>query len=752
MYRRFLVLLLLFLGTYLCAQKNILSGVILNSKGEGMPFVNVFNKTDQLGVVSDEKGSFSIKAKSRIVVLEISFVGYSTIADTLDLNSVSSPLSYQLTSDVFGLEKVVVTGTRNEEKVRESVVGITITDSRTLKLIQAISISDGLNFQPGLRTETNCQNCGYSQVRINGLPGKYSQILINGRQSFSSLNSVYGLEQIPAVLIDRIEVVKGGGSALYGANAMGGVINLITKDPLYSGIELGVNTGLIGFDSWEVNADLLGTYVSKNNKFGLNAIGGYRMREAYDANGDGFSELPKLNSYSGELKLFYKPKELHRFDISIRGNYEYRRGGDQLDVAPEKTNIAEELKSSILGGDVSYQFYSQDRKSKFDFYGTAQYTHMDNYYGSGFDPNGYGLTKDLTAIGGVNYTYFFDKILKKGSGKMIFGTEYRNNQISDEKPGYNVDVFQNIHNLGLFGQFDWKVLSWLKLNLGLRADMDNVIHKMILNPRAGFLIDTKVGVQIRGNYSRGYMSPQLFSDEIHAEIVSGDFRRVVLGSDLKHETSNTFTVGLNYSKQISSSTLYFAVDGFLTQIQNPFVYENTVIDSNQVLLKTNGDASTVAGVNLEAKYAFKEWIAIESAFTIQSAKYKTAVEWTDGEFSNVFMKTPNYYGSLIVSTIPVKNFTISTSLNLTGSMWVPHYAGFIPNDVLERTPWFYDWGVKFSYDLDIGKYCLVFDLGMKNILNSYQQDFDIGADRDGGYVYGPQRPRTLYLGIRFSTF
>ncbi|MEZ4936966.1 MAG: TonB-dependent receptor [Crocinitomicaceae bacterium] len=738
---------------HLFGQKNQLEGIVLNSDGETLPYVNIQILGSEKGIQSDHLGKFAMQFTDSLVILRISFVGYQTIVDTIQFRKEKKiNRTYHLLSDVFGLEQVVVTGTRNEEKIRESVVGIGVTDSKTLQLVNANTVSEGLNFQPGLRTETNCQNCGYSQVRMNGLPGKYSQILINGRQSFSSLNSIYGLEQIPAILLDRIEIIKGGGSALYGANAMGGVINLITKDPINSGIELGINTGLIGFKTPETNANFLGSFVAKNNRFGLSFIGGHHFRKAFDANGDGFSELPKLNSFSGELKSYFKPKEKHRLDFAVKGSYEYRRGGDQLHLEPELTNIAEELKSKVLGGDMAYQFYTSNQQHKFDFYVSGQYTHMDNYYGSGFDPDGYGLTTDFTGIGGMNYTYLLNKIGKEGSGKLVFGSEYRMNIIDDNKPGYNVQVHQEIQNLGVFGQFDLKILNWLKVNVGVRSDIDNIIQKLILNPRVGILFDTKVNIQIRANYSRGYMAPQIFSDEIHAQLVSGDFRRVVLGGNLKYETSNTVNLGVKYFKSMNQHEFVLGLEGFYTQINNPFVLENKEIDSQLVLLKVNGDESFVAGLNLEMKYAFKRFFMADLAFTAQMSQFKTPIEWTTGQYLTSFLKTPNYYGSLILSSMPFKRFTISSSLNVTGSMWVPHYAGFISTDRLERTPWFFDWGIKFSYDLDIGKYCLIFDLGMRNILNSYQNDFDEGALRDGSYIYGPQRPRTLYFGVKFSTF
>ena len=110
---------------------------------------------------------------------------------------------------------------------------------KLLDVTQSVCLAQGLNFQPGVRTEDNCQNCGFTQVRINGLDGHYSQILVNSRSVFSSLNGVYGLEQIPANMIDRVEVVRGGGSALFGASAIGGTINIITKEPIRNSATFG---------------------------------------------------------------------------------------------------------------------------------------------------------------------------------------------------------------------------------------------------------------------------------------------------------------------------------------------------------------------------------------------------------------------------------------------------------------------------------------------------------------------------------
>ena len=149
-----------------------------------------------------------------------------------------SPDTLNVLSDSLKeIEEVTITGSRIAQLKKNSVISVSTLDQKLFRAISASSISDALKFSPGIRMETNCQTCNYTQVRMNGLGGSYSQILINGRPLFSSLMGLYGLEQIPTNIVDRIEVVNGGGSVLYGSNAIAGTINIITKHPEYNFLE-----------------------------------------------------------------------------------------------------------------------------------------------------------------------------------------------------------------------------------------------------------------------------------------------------------------------------------------------------------------------------------------------------------------------------------------------------------------------------------------------------------------------------------
>src|SRR5690606_29059345 len=165
-----------------------------------------------------------------------------------------------LEPDNIGIEQVVVSADRNNKSRQESSTIVNAIGAKLLQRTQSITLSEGLNYSPGLRMENNCQNCGFTQLRINGLEGPYTQILINSRPIFSGLAGVYGLELIPSNMVDRVEVIRGGGSTLYGSNAIAGTVNLILKDPINNSYEFGANTMLSG-----VGMDNVPSLIPDNN-------------------------------------------------------------------------------------------------------------------------------------------------------------------------------------------------------------------------------------------------------------------------------------------------------------------------------------------------------------------------------------------------------------------------------------------------------------------------------------------------------
>ena len=253
------------------------------------------------------------------------------------------------------LSEVVITGTKTFKRKTESPVIVNILDSKTLSNLQVCNLSEGLKFQPGLRVETDCQTCNYTQLRMNGLQGGYSQILINGRPIFSPLMGLYGMEQLPVNLIERIEVVRGGGSSLYGSSAIGGTVNVITKIPKKNGYEINSSYQHIGNQTNDFNISANATLLNAEKNAGTTFFISSRNRGFYDANGDQFSEIPKLDNASMGINGFYKLKENQKLELSLSHLNEYRFGGEMINEPAYLAQQSEERSHKIWMGSADYQ-------------------------------------------------------------------------------------------------------------------------------------------------------------------------------------------------------------------------------------------------------------------------------------------------------------------------------------------------------------------------------------------------------------
>lgn len=209
-----------------------ISGHVLDAEtGEHMPGCVVKILNTNIAAMTDGSGHYVFRdLVPGSYTLEASFMGYSPQRKQVTVESNQTvEENFSISPDAFMLDQVVVTSSKTETRRRESPSLVNVLSAKTLLNVGACSLADGLDFQPGVRVENDCQNCGFTQVRINGLDGHYSQILMNSRPVFSALTGVYGLEQIPANMIERVEVMRGGGSALFGSSAVGGTVNIITK-------------------------------------------------------------------------------------------------------------------------------------------------------------------------------------------------------------------------------------------------------------------------------------------------------------------------------------------------------------------------------------------------------------------------------------------------------------------------------------------------------------------------------------------
>lgn len=778
MKRLFIIIPLFLLSLVSYSQEGSVKGkVTFNGKPEGL--VNVYITGSNIGTVTDENGNYELKkipiGKKKVIV---SSIGFKTKQkEVIITKDKSITANFKLKEDVLGLDQVVVSATRTHLNRKVAPVIVTVTDSKLLEAVQAVSLSEGLSFQPGLRFETNCQNCGYSQVRINGLGGAYSQILVNSKPIFSALTGVYGLDQIPANTIDRVEVVRGGGSALYGSNAIAGTINIITKDPIENSFQTGSNLALIKGETLDASAFVNGTVVTEDVNAGVSFFGMYRKRNQHDYDGDSFSELTKLNSKSFGAKTFLKPNDRSRLSAELTVLKEFRRGGNKFGLLPFQSDVTEQIDSDVLLAGLTYETADKSRNNLFSFYASGSMSENENYYGGNGDLEdikanniseklSFGTSKDHIGILGGQYVHKFSKT--KHKDVFTGGIEYKYNKTNDIKKAAGVDVNQTLRTYGIYSQYEWIASEKLRLLAGLRADFHNLLkdETVILNPRLNILYSPTETFRFRTSYAKGFRAPQFFTDDLHVQIAAGELRKVQLSPNLVSETSHSFTTSFDWSKNYESgSQIGITLEPFYTLLEKPFILEATDVEGIQE--KRNGDAATVLGANLEVKYAPSEQFMFQLGATAQRGKYKDAVELGDdakGELikSDKFLRSPNLHGNFVATYAPTKAFQNNLSAVYTGSMYVDHvigertYNGKTIEEAhkLEKTPSFFELNWKSSYDISLSKVNnlkLQINGGIQNIFDSYQQDFDKGADRDAAYVYGPSRPRTFFIGVKFSS-
>lgn len=736
-------------------EGNMIAGhVIVKGTEESIPFATVMILGTNRGAVSNEEGQFEFrKLAAGKYTLRVQVMGYKTQEKTITVSAeATSVVHFQMEEESFMTDEVVVSANRNEVSRKAAPVVVNVMSAKLFETVNSTDLAKSLNFQSGLRVENNCQNCGFPQVRINGLEGPYSQILINSRPIISALSGVYGLEQIPVNMIERVEVVRGGGSALFGANAVGGTINIITKDPINNSFQVASTMSNMNGKSWEQYMGGNVSLVAKDNSYGIALYETYRNRNPYDADGDGFSELGKLNMNTFGMRAYYRPNYFSRINVEYHTTNEFRRGGNKFNLQPHESDITEQTKHIINSGGLSYDRYWGE-KHKMSVYGSIQHTDRNSYYGAQQDMNAYGKTNDLTWVVGGMYVGNMDRCLF-APATFTGGVEYQSNSLHDVMTGYHRDMQQDVRIAGGFVQNEWRLNRWTML-VGARLDKHNLIDHPIFSPRVNFLYKPSDNLQARLTYSTGFRAPQAYDEDLHVTAVGGEGVQIRLAEGLREERSNSFSGSVDWSFPMGHWQSNILLEGFYTDLHHVFVLEDIGLDENgdKIKERRNGSGAKVYGVNLDAKVAHGREAQLQLGFTVQRSRYNRAEIWTsEGEEEQTtkrMPRTPDYYGYFTFTSAPLKSFDFSLSGTYTGKMIVPHMAGYIEKSRMEHTPQFVDLNLKLNYTFVLKDHIkMQVNGGVQNIFNSFQKDLDKGEFRDAGYFYGPTQPRTYFVGIK----
>lgn len=711
-----------------------------------VPFATVGFKDLKTGVVTDETGQFIIpNVPAGKHELMVSAVGYLTATQNVVIKSSgTTTVLVRLEPSASNLGEVVVSGTLRPVTKMESPVPVEVYSPVFFRKNPTPSIFDALQNVNGVRPQLNCNVCNTGDIHINGLEGPYTMVMIDGMPIVSALSTVYGLSGIPNSLVERVEVVKGPASTLYGSEAVAGLINIITKSPATAP----VFSADVMATSWqEYNADLGWRFKAGTRAQSLLGVNYYNYQDPADHNGDGFTDVTQQHRISVFNKWSFNRKSDRVASLAARYFYEDRWGGQtQWEKKFRGTDsvYGESIYTSrveVLGQ------YQLPTRPHLMLQGSFNYHNQNSVYGTTWF-----LAKQSIAFAQLTY----DKEI--GKHTLLAGLPFRytfyddNTVVTAEK---DVNKPQRTFLPGIFVQDEIKLTTAHNLLLGMRYDY-NSLHGNIFTPRLAYKWSPNYKNVLRLNAGTGYRVVSIFTED-HAALSGA--REVVIESELKPERS--WNVNLNYTKKIPLGSAFLGLDAtaFYTHFSNRIMPDYSRPDS---ILYDNLDGYAVSeGFSLNADVAFAFPLKIMAGATVMEVFQK------ENGVRTRPMLTERFTGTWSVSyAFRRAGLTVDYTGNIYGPMLLPVQ----PNDPRpDKSPVWSIQNVQLTKKL--GKEWEIYG-GVKNLLNflppknsiAHAHDpFDKrpGYNADGSvdpynltfdptYVFAPNQGIRGFLGLRFT--
>jgi outer membrane receptor for ferrienterochelin and colicins len=673
-------------------------------------------------------------------------------------------LDFELQPDDNELNEVVVSGTLKAVKRLESAVPVEVYTPVFFKKNPTPSIYEALQNVNGVRPQLNCGVCNTGDIHINGLEGPYTSVMIDGMPIVSSLSTVYGLSGIPNSLVERIEIVKGPASSLYGSEAVGGLINIITKNPS--------NAPLFSADvfttSWlETNADIGAKFNITKKATSLLGLNYYNYNQTIDNDHDGFTDVTAQNRISLFNKWNFNRAQNRLFTIAVRGMYEDRWGGD---VRWEKKYrggneiYGESIytkRGELLG---SYQLPTTE-KLMLSFSGTLHY--QDSRYGT----TSYIANQK---IGFLQLTW--DK--KIGKNDLLTGVASRYTYYDDNTQStalLNENNPEKTWLPGIFVQDEIAFSEKHKVLLGLRYDY-NSIHGNIFTPRVAYKLKINENNILRFNAGTGFRVVNLFTED-HAALTGS--RQVEIADDLDPEKS--VNANLNYIKKVyfdNGTFLGIETTAFYTRFSNKIVSDYS---NPEKIIYSNIDGYALSqGISCNTDINFTNGLKF-----ILGATYMDVSNVENGIKTRPYL-TENFTGTWSVS---YKINSIDLAIDYTGNAYSPMKLPLLSETDPRNpnSPWYSLQNIQFTY---AGWKNFELYAGIKNLLNftpkqnnpflisRIEDPFDknvqydsngkvipiqennpeglppnpYGLTFDTTYVYGPNQGIRGFFGLRYNLY
>lgn len=734
------------------AQSGV-KGKIINENGEPIAFASIVIQEEKVGVDSDSNGNFEItNLNIGNYTLRVSFIGFKSKTEKFTLNQNEIKTLTIVLKENNTLNEVTVTGTLKPVSRLETPVPVEVYTTAFLKKNPTSNVFESLQNVNGVRPQLNCNICNTGDIHINGLEGPYTMVTIDGMPIVSGLSTVYGLSGIPNSLIDRIEVVKGPASSLYGSEAVGGLINIITKNAITAPI---VSADVFSTSWLENNVDIGAKYKLGKNINSLLGINYFNYNNPIDNNNDNFTDVTLQERISIFQKLDFNRKENRRMSLAGRYFYEDRWGGEM------------QWNKSFRGGSEVYgeSIYT----SRFELIGNYQlpvkenmnlafsytYHNQNSVYG-----NVLYLANQKIAFG----QYTWDKKIQNHDvllGSAFRYQYYNDNTIATEKP-------EKTKIYSLFLQDEIKFTENKSLLLGLRYDYNNN-HGSIFTPRIAYKWKPNQNSVFRINTGTGFRVVNLFTEE-HAALTGS--RNVIITEDLKPEKS--YNINLNYLTKMhfeNGSVGIFDISSWYTYFNNQIIPDYDSNPNEIIYSNLDGYAQTL-GITANAEFILPFGLKSSLGITYLDSKNKR-----DGVTSRPIL-TEKFSGTWSITyEIPKWFLSIDYTGNIYGPMRLPLLSDLDPRP--EYSPVWSIQNIQFTY-----KKIRNFELygGVKNILDwtpnkstpfliarandpfdenvSYDTNGNVVATPenpyaltfDPGYVYGPNQGIRMFLGLRYTLY
>ena len=664
----------------------------------------------------------------------------------------------------------VVTGTRTPQAADTAPVRVEVLPSVEATRLGARSFADAMEYIPGVQVEANCQNCNTTELRLMGLSGAYNQIAFDGLPMLSSLAGVYGVEQVPASFIERIEVVKGGGSSLYGASAVAGVVNIIPRRPQSSGGSADYRVDLIdGQPAHQAGVSL--NVVSPDQANIGSAYIQLSQSDPVDLDGDGFTEITRRRLQVAGFRGVWR-RGVHEWTLDANYTHEDRRGGNDLGAAPHLTAITEDLNTKRYAATLALDAHPH-ASLDYRLVAAIAYTERDSFYGGlgdvvtdpgqpAYDPavyrealalsqHQYGYTDNPLAVIEAQFNHTLANRTfswgLQGEYEDLFDQNLDHTGAPTDKPPLDGEFT----NIAAFVQDDWRISETVTLLSGARIDQSNQLDHPVVSPRLALRYAGDEYFSLRANLSTGFRAPRIFDEDLHIDTLGATPIDIVNAPALRKETAVTANFGFTWNPRPVADALAFEGNLFAAHIKDAFQLSEirTRPDGSLFQERFNAGGVRVHGIEFNAAYSLTAWLRVDAGFTLQATRLDSPeVIFDDGAGTVIntdrFNKTPDQLGIMKLQYENEDTFDWSVGLRYIGPMRVLNNTTGTFNRV----------GSFLVLDASIGKHVTLGDTryllqtGVRNLTDDRQKDFETGANRDSDYVYGPRAPRSYFLSVK----